>query len=371
MRRIPIVREAEIRDGGRMEAVSAMTEYARLGREVPISKIEKALAELWENDEASTKAMLLNLVCFSTSTGSLLENDRVAAELTRDHACRVLLIEASPGAPAKAWISAHCHLSGGKQSVCSEQIALRLDRDRPGLARNTLLALLPSDLPVVLWWQGTLDDTFEPGLYSHVDRLLVDSAEWNFAEMPSQLARLAEAREKMGRPFALHDLAWTRTYQFRIAVAALFDHPHAQALMNGLLKVEIVVGKGFRACGALLAAWISRSMGWTPAGALPEGWRFQKPSGVVVEFFCQDAEQSAPVGRLHLASPAGAVTITRNKGDSHLCASIEDGTRLPPLMLPAHSDSIPNLVAEMLSRGGKNSLYAAVLPVLVEMGRPS
>jgi glucose-6-phosphate dehydrogenase assembly protein OpcA len=351
-----------------MEAVSATSEYARLGREVSIAEIEKAFAELWENDEASTKATLLNLVCFSTKVGSLLENDRLAAELTRDHACRVLLIEATPGAETRAWISAHCHLSGGKKSVCSEQIALHLDRDRPGLARNTLLGLLPSDLPVVLWWQGPLDDAFEPGLYSHVDRLLVDSAGWEFSEIPRQLAKLTGAREKMGRPFAIHDLAWTRTYQFRIAVAALFDHPHAQALMNGFTRVEIGVASGYRACGALLAAWISRSMGWTPAGALPEGWTFHKPTGESVEFFCGESEDSAPVGRLELRGPAGAVTIQRSKGDCHLCASIEDGAHLPPLMLPAHADSLPNLVAEMLSRGGKNSLYAAVLPVLLEMG---
>lgn len=354
-----------------MEAVSATTDYAWLGQEVPISGIEKALAALWENDEASTKATLLNLVCFSTKADSLLENDRVAAELTRDHACRVLLIEATPGAQNRAWISAHCHLSGGKKSVCSEQIALLLYRDRPGLARNTLLGLLPSDLPVVLWWQGPLDDAFEPGLYSHVDRLLVNSSEWEFSEIPRQLAKLMQAREKMGRPFAIHDLAWTRTYQFRIAVAALFDHPHAQALMNGLTRVGIGVATGYRACGALLAAWISRSMGWTPAGALSEGWKFRKANGETVEFFCEESEESAPVGRLELRGPAGAVSINRTKGDYHLCASIEDGARLPPLMLPANSDSLPNLVAEMLSRGGKNSLYAAVMPVLLEMGEKS
>jgi glucose-6-phosphate dehydrogenase assembly protein OpcA len=350
-----------------MEAVSATSDYARLGQEVPVSGIEKALAELWENDEASTKATLLNLVCFSTKAGSLLENDRVAAELTRDHACRVLLIEATPGTETRAWISAHCHLSGGKKSVCSEQIALLLDRERPGLARNTLLALLPSDVPVVLWWQGPLDDAFEPGLYSHVDRLLVDSAGWEFSETPRQLAKLEEAREKMGRPFAMHDLAWTRTYQFRIALAALFDHPHAQALMHGLRRVDILAGTGYRACGALLAAWIARSLGWTPAGALPEGWKFRKATGEMVEFFCVESEDSAPVGRLELRGPAGAVAISRSKGDCHLCASIEDGAHLPPLMLPAHADSIPSLVAEMLSRGGKNSLYASVLPVMLEM----
>ena len=351
-----------------MEAVSATSDYGRLGREVPVSGIEKALAELWENDEASTKATLLNLVCFSTRAGSLLENDRLAAELTRDHACRVLLIEATPGAETRAWISAHCHLSGGKKSVCSEQIALLLDRNRVGLARNTLLALLPSDLPVVLWWQGPLDDAFEPGLYSHVDRLLVDSAGWEFSETPRQLAKLAAAREKMGRPFALHDLAWTRTYQFRIALAALFDHPHAQALLGDLQRVEIVVAPGYRACGALLAAWISRSLGWTPAGALPEGWKFSKANGAIVEFVCQESPDSAPVGRLELGSARGAVTISRKRGDCHLCASIEDGTQLPPLMLPAQCDGIASLVAEMLSRGGKNSLYSAVLPVLLEMG---
>lgn len=357
-----------------MEAASATGEtsdLALLGQEVPVARIERAFKELWENDQASTKATLLNLVCFSTSPGSLLRNHHVAARLTRDHACRVLLIEATPGAATRAWISAHCHLTGGKKSVCSEQIALQLDRTRPGLARNTMLGLLPSDLPVVLWWQGPLDEAFEPGLYWHVDRLLIDSAEWDFATVADQLVALQIARSKMGRPFAIHDLAWTRTYQFRIALAALFDHPHAEALLGGLNVGELVVGRGFRACGALLAAWIARALGWKPTGSLPDGWTFTDAGGAPVRFVCEEADVGEAVVRVELRGAGGGVSVVRATGDCHLQASILDGSALPPLILPAGCEGTAGLVEEMLSRGGKNSLHAAVLPVMLEMANGS
>lgn len=350
-------------------AMSELSETALLGREVAVTRIERAFKELWENDEASTKATLLNLVCFSTSPGSLLRNHHLAARLTRDHACRVLLIEATPGAPTRAWISAHCHLTGGKKSVCSEQIALQLDSTKPGLARNTLLGLLPSDLPVVLWWQGPLDEAFEPGLYWHVDRLLIDSAEWEFSTVAAQLSALQAARAKMGRPFAIHDLAWTRTYPFRIAMAALFDHPHAEALMGGLREGKMTVAPGFRACGALLAAWVARALGWKPAGALAEGWVFRDTGGNEIRFLCREEEGAEAVGAVELGGAGGGVAVVRAPGDCHLRASIEDGSELPPLILPAGCEGTAGLVEEMLSRGGKNSLHAAVLPILLAMAK--
>ena len=64
-----------------------------LGIEVPISAIDLELRKLWEQDEARTNSSLMNLVVYSEKSGSLLENSRIINELTRDNACRAILVE--------------------------------------------------------------------------------------------------------------------------------------------------------------------------------------------------------------------------------------------------------------------------------------
>ncbi len=351
-----------------MNASSSLIEaHSSLGLEVPVPGIERALKELWDNDQASTKATLINLVIFSTNPRTLATNNALVAGLTRDHACRVLLIEATPGAETKAWITAHCHLSSGRKSICSEQIALQLDGNRPGLARNTLLAHLLSDLPVILWWQGELDNAFEPALFHHVDRLLVDGSEWPTHAVAAQIENLLAAQAAMARPFSIHDLAWTRTYQFRIAVAALFDHPHAQSAMSSLNAGEVVVAPGQKATGALLVAWIAHALGWQPVSNHADGWEFVSRSGRRIRFACLESADSATIGKLALTGGETTIEVTRAIGHQHLHAKILDASNLAPMVLPADPDSPGHLVASMLSRGGKNSLYCAVLPGFLTM----
>ena len=64
-----------------------------LGLEVPVSQIEKELRKLWDQDEARTNASLINLVVFSEKPGALLENSAIVRDLTREHACRAILVE--------------------------------------------------------------------------------------------------------------------------------------------------------------------------------------------------------------------------------------------------------------------------------------
>ena len=126
--------------------------HHELGREVPIGGIDKELHKLWAEDDARTNASLVNLAVYSEKPGSLVENSRAMRELTREHACRALLIGIDrevEETSIKAWITAHCHLSHGQKSVCCEQIAFALTGRATGRLRNTVFAHLNSDLPYV------------------------------------------------------------------------------------------------------------------------------------------------------------------------------------------------------------------------------
>ena len=92
-----------------------------LGIEVPVSAIEPELRKLWEQDEAQTNASLINLVVYSEKPGALIENSQIIRELTREHACRAILVgidrnEPKPSLRAwllTSWVSDMYYLVGG------------------------------------------------------------------------------------------------------------------------------------------------------------------------------------------------------------------------------------------------------------------
>ena len=93
----------------------AAAEAYSLGVPVEIGKIEQELKKLWREGEAAmTRASLMNLAIYSEEPGSLEKNTKLAAEITENHDCRSIVIEAdcrSEENRVEAWISAHCHVS--------------------------------------------------------------------------------------------------------------------------------------------------------------------------------------------------------------------------------------------------------------------
>ena len=147
----------------------ADNDYAMaLGKEVAIADVDKELRLLWEEDKASTNASLINLAVYSEQKGAIIKNSEHVQIITREHACRAILIgidRNNPDASIRAWITAHCHLSHGRKSVCCEQIAFQLTGKSTGRLRNTVFSHLNSDLPLVFWWQGELSSLFSERLY--------------------------------------------------------------------------------------------------------------------------------------------------------------------------------------------------------------
>ena len=94
----------------------ALAEEYSLGLPVEVSKIDQELKKLWQEGEgAMTRASLVNLAVYSEEAGSLNKNTQLMANITENHACRAIVIEADCKAKESsvdAWISAHCHVSG-------------------------------------------------------------------------------------------------------------------------------------------------------------------------------------------------------------------------------------------------------------------
>lgn len=347
-------------------------DHPELGRKVEIGSIDAELHKLWSEDDARTNASLMNFAVYSEDESALVKNSAAVRELTREHACRALLISMQPEVEESridAWITAHCHLSAGHKSVCCEQIAFSLTGRVTGRLRNTVFAHLNSDLPLILWWQGELSPIFGERLYSLVDRFIFDSASWR--DPAASFERIVEAAGTATN-LVVQDLSWTRTYQFRVSVAALFDDPVAQDALGRIESVEIVHHPAHRIAALQLLTWLVTQIGWKSAGELPlddlrnrdgvEGFAFESDKGSPVQVVMRSDDHSPALGRLTVFAGDVRVEVAREEEARLLVRRlVAPGHHVEDLAPSDHDDSVA-LIGDQLSRGGKNSLFSKMLP---------
>ncbi len=348
--------------------------FERLGEEVALPRIEKALRSLFDAGEGIARASLINLALYNENPDQLGHDAAALAELTSETACRILLVHADPRAPsigARARVQANCQIDrNGRRTVCTEQISFFLGGAAPGLLRNVVLANLDSDLPLAFWWRGELSEAFEERLYSRIDRLLFDGETWQSPR--DSLLRLLEARRHAS--FAMHDLAFTRLNSVRQAVAKAFDRPALARELPSLSEVSIRHAAGRRLSGLYLAAWIMGRLGAEidPADSNPaevrcrpgasgprEGLRLRIAELEPGHRGCVEIDFQLGGARVEIGRcPASDFlrTLTKRTG----AAPEED-------WLPARRLNDASLVADILNRAGRNRTHAATLPGLLRL----
>lgn len=317
-----------------------------LGMPVDPGEIDAGLLELWKDNETATRASLMNLAIVSESPGALLENTRSVYRLTLEHACRVILIEALTQSAAKeteAWITAHCSLGpdGGK-AVCCEQLAFRMHGYSPARLTNLLFANLESDLPLVLWWQTSLNSHFDQRIYSRIDRLLIDSQSW--ADPQSEFERLMAVYQHRTQYFVIHDLNWTRTFHLRLAIAAGFEDGSALEALDGLQSIEIHHGPEFATTAYLLAAWILERLQLGGNNAP----RLSVSESPVMEY---------PIERVIFTTERGPMVLHRTDTHFYTWEGIGSAAVLP---FSAGSNDVAELLTDQLGRGGNNGAYLPI-----------
>ena len=332
-----------------------------LGIEVPVAAIDRELRKLWEQDDARTNASLMNLVVYSEKPGALIANSEIIRELTREHACRAILVGIDPHEPLpslRAWITAHCHLADGRKSVCCEQIAFHLTGRVTGRFRNTVFAHLNSDLPLIFWWQGELSDILTERLVSVMDRLVIDSSSW---ENPSAAFAKIEDASASNPDLIIQDHAWTRSWQFRVGIASLFDDPAAQQALPNIDTVEITYHPEHRNTALQMLAWLAVQAGWKDSSA---NGRFglESTGGVAISVLLQADPTAPPLSSVIIRAGNTTVRITQKTGASHVQRQLEAGAYKASSLSPVDPKSPAELVAVQLARGGKNSLYQKILP---------
>ncbi len=340
--------------------MSATAETIAVGMPVEIGKIDRELKKLWEQGgEMMARASLINLAVYSEAPDSLNANTQIIAHITEDHACRAIVIAATPSGDdrVEAWISAHCHVSrAGSKHVCSEQISFALTGSFSRLLPNIVFSHLDSDLPFYLWWQGEFHDPMDAQLWAWVDRLIFDSQTWG--DFASQMQLVDTARVESNQRITLCDLNWTRLVQLRLALAQFFDQPACVPRLAEIKRVEIDFAPGYRSTGVLLTGWFAAQLGWMVGESETEtGLRFTDPCGQVVEVKLQDVAGD-PVSRCSIFCGEMEFRVEDSVASDLLEISHHVGgkERMRELM-PASRNEPVALMREELMRGGPHRVY--------------
>lgn len=324
-------------------------DFARLGLEVPLARIDRALKDLWEQDDAKTRASLINFAIYTEDSCVLASDNELLEHITSEHACRALLIVCVPDAPprARAWIQALCRPYQGKQAVCSEQITFVLEGGDAAQVQNVVFAHLDSDLPLVVWWQGDLTKNFEERLYSRIDTLIIDSSRWS--DPARQFDALTKVMQSETADFDVRDLAWTRSHFMRTALASCFQDAAALQNLAALKAIRITHLKGQRISALMLAAWINQRLNASLHVDLIE-----KDSGPALQSLVLEGDGVR--GEVRRESESSFIRVCTSCGQHQH----ED-------LLPADVEGDAELVSEQLSRFHGNTLYSTMLPFVRSM----
>jgi len=339
----------------------AIAETYSLGLPIEVSKIDQELKKLWrEREGAATRASLINLAVYSENAGSLSKNTQLMANITENHACRAIVIEADCNAKenrVEAWISAHCHVSGaGSKQVCSEQISFLLKGGCTTLLPSIVFSHLDSDLPFYLWWQQEFREPMDPQLWTWVDRVIYDSRDWQ--DLRAQMRLLESAEQEANQRIVLCDLNWTRLDNVRFSLAQFFDHPASHHHFAKINSVRIDFAPGFRSTAVLFAGWLAAQVNWrSEKTTAANKFSFVSSSGRKIQVELRE-QPGEPIGEVAMSTPEVEFLVTHAKcGDLLEVSRGRPGEKHAPQLMPAGKNDPVSLMSEELMRGGPHHVY--------------
>lgn len=247
------------------------------GRAIDIGRIEAELGKLRymvagggsTGDGFALRTSLLNMVVYAEREEEMDFAGRVIEDLASHHPSRALIVLARPSdgeSHIEAQLAAHSHISRSlEQSVCCEEISLKVAGPAAMHLHSVIVPLLVPDLPVYVWWTEPLpaDPHLFLQLMAAADHFIVDSN--RFEDQLSGLLGLARLAEQESRT-TLGDLNWRRLEPWR----DFFDRQQNIAEMrhhfSSVKSMEIRYAAGHSAHkpaqAFLLLAWLARELGW-------------------------------------------------------------------------------------------------------------
>lgn len=210
------------------------------------SKINNALMDARRASGATAAGMVLTLVIV-TDEGSAYDSLKAAADASREHPSRTLVVikRAGRSPRARAGTRLDAEVLVGSDAGSGETVILRMHGELVSHAQSVVLPLLLPDAPVVLWWpENAPAHPAQDPLGALAQRRITDAVT---AESPvGQLAIRAESYTPGDT-----DLAWTRITGWRSMLAAALDQRPTKVLS------AVVEGESYNPSVELLGLWLA------------------------------------------------------------------------------------------------------------------
>jgi glucose-6-phosphate dehydrogenase assembly protein OpcA len=223
------------------------------GRGVRLADITAALADLrhQSGDRGALRTAVMTLVAIAEGDERAYSGTRALRALGGHHPARIVLVRPEPDQVATLDGRAVLYeVAGDGLALHFEEIVLRVGGQAAHHLDSLVEAFTLSDLPVVIWYVGTVPDPADP-LLTLATAVLTDSRD---AADTGHLRTLLE----LARRRTVVDMSWIRLEPWRRLLARLFDPPDARPWIDAVESVEVSGKTGPR---LLLAGWLAGTLG--------------------------------------------------------------------------------------------------------------
>lgn len=346
---------------------------------IPLGQVEATIRDLEASEgvPGTTRACTLNLVaCVPTREAADAARETLTRVLSH-HPGRTLILAPDPDTPDPG-MAADVNLTCPAPTAtpfCCEQVVLHFRQEALPHAHSAVLPLLVPEVPVALWWWGSLDpDHILFGrLRPLADVLLVDSA---LATQPESVIQTLSALQGAFPSGAL-DLIWTRLTPWRELVAQLFDPLDRRPYVHMLHQVTLTVPETAEGTAAALylIGWLAGRLQWQPRGRWSRGRRtrtlhFAAPTGDVQVALRRSKEwPDRPLVRVRFQA-GGAIPAEFAVGvhEDGTCAevSVDVGNTHVRKVLAMHLPDQADALVAALRLNGRDQVFDEALRVVIQ-----
>lgn len=236
-------------------------------KDVSLAEIQAELGKIWtsKSETAAARAATFNLIVYEALDPERQFPSASVDAIASQNPCRVVDLRAIDGAGGdviSAQVAAYCPIGQARSSlVCCEYITLQASPTALERATSTVGALLISDLPSFLWWQGDLD--LDSRLFQRLvdlsHRIIVDSSTFVYPEEDLQeMEQLVQEGNYCG------DLNWRRLTSWQELAAQAFDPPEYRSSLRQIDRVSIDYNNANYCQAMLYVGWLASRLGWRP-----------------------------------------------------------------------------------------------------------
>jgi glucose-6-phosphate dehydrogenase assembly protein OpcA len=314
------------------------------GEGVRLSDVISSLAELRHRskEERSARTTVMTLIAVAPDDERAKAARRALRSLGGRHPARIVLLRPDPDQAASLDARAALYsVESEGHEVIFEEVVLEVCGQAAHHLDSLVDAFTVADLPVALWYVGSIPDPADP-LLAVATALLIDSRDAADTGRFKPLLEVARRR-------TVSDLSWIRLRPWRELLAGMFEPPQCRQWIQHVEAVTVTGKVGPR---KMLGGWVLAQLGLQPHQVT-----LRDAQHVEITVVCRDGSDEATFE----VTRAGSVKAISAR------AVLPDGAK-PPVVHPLADDPLTVSLSEALTNLGPDVIWERALSATTLLG---